>query len=89
MKMRAMIRPPPPKAKYTNHDAGRPTPGKVRSIRIGPRNGMAASQAGKVGGRIIGKGRYGDAKTPKAPIVRTIRSPGIVIRRTSMKPMTA
>jgi hypothetical protein len=80
----AIIKPPAPAPKYTNHDAGSPTPGNVSSIRIGPKNGMAESQAGSVGGRIIGNGMYGEASSPNAPIVRTIMNQGIVIRRTSM-----
>jgi hypothetical protein len=79
--MIAIIKPPTPKPRYTNHDAGSPTPGNVSSIRIGPRNGIADSQAGNVGGRIIGNGRYGEANTPNAPIVNTITNPGMVIRR--------
>jgi hypothetical protein len=84
-----MSKPPPPNARYTNHDAGKPTPGKVSSIRIGPMNGIAANQAGNAGGRIIGNGRYGDARAPKAPIVKTMTNQGMVIRSTSMYPITA
>jgi hypothetical protein len=84
MKARATMKPPAPTAKYTNHDAGRPTPGNVSSIRIGPRKGMAASQVGNVGGRIIGNGRYGDARVPNAPIVRERMNHGMLISRTSM-----
>jgi hypothetical protein len=89
MKMIPMSKPPAPNPRYTNQDAGRPTPGNVSSIRIGPMNGIAASQAGNVGGRMIGNGRYGDARAPKAPIVKTIMNQGIVISSTSMYPITA
>jgi hypothetical protein len=67
-----------------NHEGGRPTPGKVSSVRIGPMNGIAASHAGKVGGKMMGNGMYGEARAPKAAIVATTMKNGMVIKRTSM-----
>jgi len=84
-----MRKPPAPNPRYTNQDAGKPTPGKVSSIRTGPMNGMAANHAGNVGGRMSENGRYGEARTPKAPMARTTMNQGMVISSTSMYPITA